>query len=306
MPLTEALEAFILDQRLKGNSAKTVRGYLGFLGRFLSWLEGEGVTDCATITLQHVQRYHLHISSKPSERGKIVNLAKKSVQTYIRHIKIFLRFCYAENFIASPMHERVKIPKATRPLIEIVTDAELTAILDTFGNDELGLRNTAIILLLLDCGIRLSELSDLKTANINFERGIMKVLGKGNKERFVPVGKKVREALSAYINVRRPAVVPADDGFLLMSVRRTPLTSHGVSCLMGKLKKRSGVQRIHAHLFRHTFATNFLVHGLGDVYELSRILGHDDLQTTEQYLQVASLYTIIERREAMSYLDRRN
>jgi site-specific recombinase XerD len=72
---------------------------------------------------------------------------------------------------------------------------------------------------------------------------------------------------------------------------------------MARLKKKTGITRLHAHLFRHTFTTNFLVHNLGDVYELSRILGHGEMRTTELYLQLASYYTIIEKRRKLSYLD---
>jgi integrase/recombinase XerC/integrase/recombinase XerD len=75
--------------------------------------------------------------------------------------------------------------------------------------------------------------------------------------------------------------------------------------MMRRLKERTGIRRIRAHLFRHTFATNFLVHGLGDVYELSRILGHGEIKTTEKYLQLASYYTIMQNRKKLSYLDYR-
>jgi len=143
----------------------------------------------------------------------------------------------------------------------------------------------------------------LKTADINFEKGYIKVLGKGRKERIVPVGLKVRRLMMSYVHKRRAPDAPEQDKYFFMTKQSKPVTMHCISSLMGRLKKRTGIARLHAHLFRHTFATNFLVYGLGDVYELSRILGHSQIQVTEKYLQLASYYTIIEKRKRLSYLD---
>lgn len=305
MTLDDTLIAFILDQRLKGNTDKTIKGYKGFLGRFITWLRGNNVIMLEDLTLQHVQQYQLYIDIKPSETCAGKKLTKRTVQTYMRHIKVFLKFCHKEGYMLEPIHEKVKLPKAERPVIEILTDEEIEVILATFTKSESGLRNKALIYLMLDSGLRLSEVSGIKTSNINFDRGYLKVFGKGRKERIVPLGLKVRRAMLAYVHKRRAADELEDDQYFFLTKERKPLTPDCVRNLMGRLKKKTGISRLHAHLFRHTFATNFLVYGLGDVYELSRLLGHSQLQITEKYLQLASYYTILEKRRKTSYLDLR-
>lgn len=174
--------------------------------------------------------------------------------------------------------------------------------METFSKSEIGLRNRVLICLLLDCGLRLSEAVGLKSENINFEKGYIKVFGKGRKERIIPAGLKLRRMMITYVHKRRAADATADKYFFLTG-KGKPITNGGVNSFLRRLKIRTGIARLHAHLFRHTFATNFLIHGLGDVYELSRILGHSEIRTTEKYLQLASYYTIIEKRGKLSYLD---
>lgn len=304
--LQAAIDAFILDQRLRGNTEKTIRSYSGILTRFMNWLAVQDISEIAGIGLADVQRYQLHLDTKPAERSGGEKLTKRSIQTYMRHIRVFLKFCYTEEFISEPLFQKLKLPKAERPVIEILTDEEIELILTTFSKSETGHRNRAFICLLLDCGLRLSEAVGLKTENINFEKGYIKVFGKGRKERIVPLGLKVRRLMLAYIQKRRVADAPEADKYFFLAKSRKPITAGAVASLMSRLKKRTGVARLHAHLFRHTFATNFLVHGLGDVYELSRILGHSEIRVTEKYLQLASYYTILEKRRRLSYLDLRD
>jgi integrase/recombinase XerC/integrase/recombinase XerD len=263
----------------------------------------QGVVGISDLALQHVREYQLFIDRKPAERSGGEKLTKRSVQTYMRHIKCFVTYCHAEGFIEEPIHQRMRTPKAERPIIEILTDEEVGEILGCFTKAEMGLRNTAIILIMLDCGLRLSEVTGIKTEDINFQKGYITVMGKGRKGRIVPIGLKVRKALMSYIHKRRMADKAIDDQYVFLTRHRTPTTRECIATLMTRLKKEAGIPRLHAHLFRHTFATNFLVHGIGDVYELSRLLGHSDLKITEMYLQLASYYTIIEKRDRVSYLD---
>jgi len=265
--------------------------------------DGTGLPEISGLELSHAQKYQLHIDTKPAERSGGERLTTRSVQTYMRHIRVFLKYCHDEGFLPEPIYQWLRLPKAERLTIEILTDAEIEIILQTFTKSEIGLRNRAFICLLLDCGLRLSEAVGLKIADINFEKGYIKVLGKGRKERIVPVGLKVRRLMMSYVHKRRAADAPEQDKYFFMTKHSKPITMHCISSLMGRLKKRTGITRLHAHLFRHTFATNFLVHGLGDVYELSRILGHSQIQVTEKYLHLASYYTIIEKRKRLSYLD---
>ena len=303
MTLPEAVEFFLLDQQLRGNTDKTISGYRGFLRRFCEWLADADIVQVANLTIKQVNAYQIYINQKPAERGRSAKLTKKSVQTYMRHIKCFLAFCHVEGYLQTPVHTMMRTPKAERPVIEILTDDELTSIFTCFKKTEQGLRNTAMVMLMVDCGLRLAEVAGIRSEDINFQKGYITVMGKGRKGRIVPVGIKARRALLAYVHKRRRADAAEDDVYFFLTKARRPMTSGCIALLMGRLKKESGIQRLHAHLLRHTFATNFLVHGIGDVYELSRILGHSELKITESYLQLASYYTIIEKRRRLSYMD---
>ncbi|MCL2223488.1 MAG: tyrosine-type recombinase/integrase [Defluviitaleaceae bacterium] len=297
MTLCNALDSFILDQRLKGNTDKTIRGYQGFLSQFITWLEKNEITSATELTLKHVQSYQLHIGSRQCE-NKSQKLTRRTVRTYMRHIRIFLSYCYAEGFIIEPIHLKLKLPKAEKPVIEILTDDEIELLLSVFGDDILARRNRAIICLMLDCGLRVSEVVGVSAADINFANAYLKVTGKGRKSRIVPIGQKVKTALTDYIHERSTI-----GGKLFLSSRETPLTSAGIIQLMNRLKNQTGIHRLHAHLLRHTFATNFLIHGLGDVHDLSRLLGHSELKITESYLHLASYYSILQNRARQTYLD---
>lgn len=296
MTLTQALDSFILDQRLKGNTDKTIRGYQGFIGQFNAWLSAKGLTVAAELALKHVQAYQLHISSRKCE-NKNQPLARRTVRTYMRSIKIFMTYCYEEGFIIEPVNLKMKLPKAEKPVIEILTDEETDLLLSVFGDDMIARRNRAIICLMLDCGLRVSEVAGITAQDINFSQGYIKVTGKGRKGRIVPIGQVVINALQKYISQRLPG-----RGKLFLSNRETPLTPGGIIQLMNRLKNQTGIQRLHAHLLRHTYATNFLIHG-GDVYALSRILGHSEIKTTEGYVQLASYYKLLQNRKCQTYLD---
>jgi integrase/recombinase XerC/integrase/recombinase XerD len=228
------------------------------------------------------------------------------VQTYIRHIKVFAGYCYEEELTPFDMRKKIRIPKAERPMIQVLTDMEVDNILTHFHKTELGYRDKVIVSLMLDCGLRLGEISKIKHDDINFDKGYVMVMGKGRRGRIVPLGKTVSSSLREYLSVRRSAPTLADDNYVFLTNRRSPVKNSTVEQLMKRIKKKTGIKRLHAHLFRHTFATNYLLHGLGDVYELSRLLGHSDIKVTEWYLQLSSYYAIMERRERVTYLDKKN
>ncbi|MCL2048674.1 MAG: tyrosine-type recombinase/integrase [Defluviitaleaceae bacterium] len=298
MTLTQAFDLFILDQRLRGNTDKTIKGYQGFIRLFVEYLAAHGVELLASLELQHVQQYQLHLDTRKCE-NKLQPLTRRTVRTYMKHIRIFLVFCYAEGYLTEPLHLKMKIPRAEKPFIEILTDEEAERLLNACGTHALGRRDYAIVSLMLDCGLRLSEVAGITIRGIT--EIYVKVTGKGRKERIVPIGTKVREALNAYMQVRPHSQYKQ----LFLSVHETPLTTSGIVQMLKRLKHRTEIWRLHAHFLRHTFATNFLLHDLGDIYELSRILGHADIKTTEGYLQVASYYKLLTNRTRQTYLDKK-
>jgi integrase/recombinase XerC/integrase/recombinase XerD len=311
MPLTALLDCFIVNQRLKNNSEKTIHGYGMFIKVFFVWLkECYGLTDADALTLNHVNEYQLYLRNKSKINEPNRMLSPKTVQTYMRHIKVFLRFCYDEELITADIAKKMVMPKAGKPVIEILTDSEADVLLGSFNTRTMdGMRNYCICLLMLDCGLRVSEVCGLKISDINLEAGYAKVTGKGSKGRVVPVGVKCRKALLKYIyrcryNAPTDYIAPMGAGdYMFIMKNGKKMTGKSVVELFRKLKKRLNIPRIHAHLLRHTFATNFLLSGLGDVYQLSQLLGHGDIKTTQIYLHSSNYYKMVRDGSTRTYWD---
>jgi len=290
MTLPQAVDLFLLDQQLRGSTEKTISGFRGFLNLFTAWLTTQGVTVISEVTLHYVQQYQLYLGSRPCD-NKPRLLTRRTVRTYMSHIRMFLSYCFAKELLPRAIHLQMQLPRTEKPLIEILTDEEATRLLGCFGDEPHAHRNRAVICLMLDSGLRLSEVAGIRVGDINQESDYIKVTGKGRKTRIVPIGQQVGALLQPCI--RR-------------HVGNTPLfmmTANAIAKMIVRLKEKSGITRLHAHLLRHTFATNFLIHQLGDVYELSRILGHSDIKITEGYVQLADYYKFLKKRKHQTYLD---
>jgi site-specific recombinase XerD len=148
-------------------------------------------------------------------------------------------------------------------------------------------------MLLLDTGIRASELCTLTMANTHINEGYIKVRGKGDKERHVPIGNSLKKALIRYINAWRPEPVEEGIDELILSVRGYPLTYDGLAQMIKRLGRRMDVPRLRAHLFRHTFAVRYLMNG-GDVMTLRLILGHTTLEVTQGYMHLADSHVQVQ------------
>jgi len=140
---------------------------------------------------------------------------------------------------------------------------------------------------LLDTGLRASETAGIILSNLNLVDGYIKVMGKGSKERIVPIGKYIQMTLWTYIDKVRPELISPDCNNLFLTQGGKPITVNTVKLLFSRLAKRSGVKRLHAHLCRHTFAINYLMNG-GDIFSLREILGHTTLDMVNHYLHFTS------------------
>jgi integrase/recombinase XerC/integrase/recombinase XerD len=157
-------------------------------------------------------------------------------------------------------------------------------------------------MVLIDTGLRIGELINLKIEDTHLHEGFLKVMGKGNKERIVPIGSSAQRAIQRYLFRHRPK--PTYQGFdnVLLSIHGKPLSENSMKLMFTRLAQQSGVYRLHAHLCRHTFATRFLVNG-GDVFSLQQILGHSTLEMVKLYVNLASSHVAIQHQK-FSPLDR--
>jgi site-specific recombinase XerD len=179
-------------------------------------------------------------------------------------------------------------------LISTLSDEEIHSILGVLKPINATVaRNLTIFMVLIDTGLRIGELINLKMEDTHLQEGFLKVIGKGNKERVVPIGRNAQRAIQRYLFRYRSK--PTHQGFeyVFLAIHGNPLTENSMKLMFARLAQQSGVYRLHAHLCRHTFATRFLVNG-GDVFTLQQILGHSTLEMVKHYVNLASSHVTIQ------------
>ena len=210
-----------------------------------------------------------------------------------------------EGLIQDNAAKDLKPPKVTRKVVSTLSDEEIGTILNTFNpTNSSDTRNQTIFMILLDCGLRIGEVIHLKMKDVHMNEGFLKVLGKGKRERIVPIGNNAQRALQRYLFRFRPKLVNPVIDNVFLSTSGQQLTENSMKLMFTRLSKRSGVHRLHAHLCRHTFATRFLING-GDVFTLQQILGHSTLEMVRNYVNLAASHIAIQHQKYLP-LDRLN
>ena len=215
-------------------------------------------------------------------------ISPRTVQCHVRALKAFSSWLYADGYTIDNRLKNLKIPKAPVLVVEPLTPEEIKKVTASIDKKSpTGTRNYAIFATLLDTGLRASEAAGITLPNLNLADGYIKVMGKGSKERIVPIGKYIQMTLWSYIDKVRPEPVSRDCNNLFLTQDGKPITVNTVKLVFSRLAKSSGVERLHAHLCRHTFAINYLLNG-GDIFSLREILGHTTLEMVNHYLHFTS------------------
>lgn len=271
MTIQEALTDFLIEQQIRG----TPKRRYNIIASLLACTPGFAGSDTPLqeITLNSLRAYYLHLAER--------NISSTTIQTYIRALRSFLTWCYQQEYIPVNLSEKFRLPKAQRKAIDVLTDSEVRRLLFCFNLRYLvHLRNYCMCSLMLDSGLRLHEIVTLTIEHTHLPEGYIIVDGKGNKQRVVPLGMNTRKFLFRYLS-RRPGCASTDRVFLMSNLE--PVTDATLRQMFRKLKKRSGIPRLRAHLLRHTFATRYLENG-GDMYALQQILGHTSLEMVKKYV----------------------
>jgi integrase/recombinase XerD len=251
------------------------------LSEFAQWCERRrNVREPRAVTIEHITAYL-------AER-KQGGLAASSIKLIVVALKIFFRFLFAKKIVARDPAETLSLPRIERYLPETLNELQIEQLLDaTDTKVPLGLRDRAILEVLYASGLRISELTGARLENFNAEDRILRVTGKGNKTRLVPVGGKACAALAAYLSAERPRLVARRSGSeIFLSARGTRLTTARVWQIVKKQAERAGFARnIYPHLLRHSFATHLLGNG-ADLRIIQEMLGHADISTTQVYTHV--------------------
>lgn len=260
-------------------SAHTLKSYHDDLVQFNHFLEQE-LINLRTFEYKDARNYLSYLYSQ--------NLKRTTVSRKISTLRTFYEFWMTQDeTIINPFVQLVH-PKKENYLPQFFYEEEMEALFETVAKDtKKGLRDRVILELLYATGIRVSELVNIQLKDIDMSLPGVKVLGKGNKERFVPFGEFCRQSIEQYLRKFKP-IQHTKHSFLLVNMNGAPITERGVRYVLNDVVKRTaGVTEIHPHKLRHTFATHLLNQG-ADLRTVQSLLGHVNLSTTGRYTHVSN------------------
>ena len=277
MTIEDLWQQFFFHLRVKRRSKNTLV-YYGCTERvFGRFLAAEGLSaDAERVTVTHLRAFLEWLDQK--------GLAVGGVHGHARAIRAVFNWAFREELLARNPAARLELPSLVKERLPTMTAAHVKTLLTTCKTFDQPLRDAAVILTLFDTGVRSQELLDLDTDHLLFERGLIRVMGKGSKERFVPIGAKAMQAVTVYMRRERH---PSHEGVRSVFLSRSglKLTKSGVGIKLLKVGQASGLARsaCSPHTFRRGFAVEFLRNG-GDVFTLQQILGHTTLDMTRRYV----------------------
>ena len=280
MLLDDALELYISDITLnKGMSERSIDSYHYDLKKYIAYLREEEIENAEDITKEHIYNY---IALELDE------LAKSSVARSITSIRNFHYFLSDSFHMKNPAVNLSAVRK-TRYLPRYLNQSELDLLFESFNDEEpVELFNHAILEVLYSCGLRVSELCNLTMNQYNRANLFIRVLGKGNKQRMVPIAKSSAELLNRYIDTVRVQFNKKNLSYIFVNKRGNHITRKYVSDILNAKEKELGMDSsITAHSFRHTFATDLLANG-ADLRSVQELLGHSSISTTQIYTHVQS------------------
>ncbi|HAY32597.1 MAG TPA: site-specific tyrosine recombinase XerD [Ignavibacteria bacterium] len=277
----------------KSLSENTVFSYKKDLERFINYLkEVRKIFQIKEVYKNTVSQFLLHLRAKGSKEGK--KYSDKSIARFISSLKSFFKYLESENVISINPVVDLETPKISRNLPEVLTIEETELLLSKPDiNDKLELRDKALLETMYASGLRVSEVSNLESGNIFFDEGYLRVLGKGSKERIVPVGNIALKFIIKYMNESRPILRNSNSGnILFLNFRGGKLSRMGILNILNKYVNLCGIKKnVHPHTLRHSFATHLLKGG-ADIRIIQEMLGHSDISTTQIYTHIDRDYLI--------------
>jgi integrase/recombinase XerD len=291
-----AVDAFLSHAAVeRGLAPKTIEAYAGDLARFTRWLELVGLRSPQLIRRDHVTGFAQALEAE--------GLAARSRTRILVATRRWIRFLLATGQLAVDPMEGVSTPRFGQPLPKVLRPDETAALIAAATPDTpLGLRDRAMLEVLYGAGLRVTELVALPLGALDARAGVLRVFGKGRRERIVPLGEPAVTAVAEYLEQGRPALARASTratDAMFLSRRGTPMTRQNFFSRLRKLSRLVGIatERVSPHVLRHAFATD-LLEGGADLRAVQAMLGHVDLSTTQIYTHVsrARLRDVVETR----------
>jgi integrase/recombinase XerD len=275
----------------RGQAEHTQRTYAALLNKFTAWAAKQDLSDWKQVELRHLMAFLQHereraLENEPKDSPR--KLSSESIYLEIAALRAFYRFAENEKLLPANVAENLSLPRRWKRLPKALTDAEIKKLLEPERPETpQSLCDQAILELAYASGLRLSELKNLRLEQLHLDAGFINVIGKGNKERVVPVGTIAAAALNRFIESGRPKLVtPRSPATVFLTRRGTPFAAVTLWLRIKKRVRRAEVSRnVTPHMLRHSFATHLLEHG-ADLRVIQELLGHAKISTTEIYTHV--------------------
>src|SRR6266536_5194347 len=277
----------------RGLAANSLTAYRRDLRRYAEFLRDRGEDDPTVVQEETVLAYVEYLKSARDDDGN-QRYAPSSIARALVAVRSFYRFCLEEGFLAADPSEEVGAPRVPEGIPKALTEAEVESLLNAvIGDTPRAMRDRAIVETLYATGVRISELVGLDRRDVDLEDGLVRVLGKGGKERIVPVGRSARDALSLYLDQARPELVRdrrrarGDAEAVFLNARGGRLSRQSCWKIVRTAGERAGLGgRLSPHVLRHSCATHMLDRG-ADIRVVQELLGHASLLTTQVYTKVS-------------------
>lgn len=292
---------------------KTIEYYRSNIGSFLKWYSDKTSKKIDKVMLDEVtnkvlNEYLIYLRDRNAFDGHPIHgglkdekLSNNTIRTYQRALRVFLKYCYEEDYIQTDISKKFKFIRETQSIVLPLYESEANDI-DSLFNPKCkqGIRNLCIVHLMLDAGLRSGEVIRLKVGDIDFNKNIIFIKdSKFDKNRMIPMGTKLKTMLHKYLIVYRGVSenqsynmdLKADPFFLEVKSNK-PITGDVVRCLFSRIKRNTKISRIYPHLLRHTFATSYILGG-GNLESLRILMGHSDIVTTQKYVHLAHTYQLM-------------
>lgn len=271
----------------RGLSENSIESYTFDIRRLSKYLEDNKFTiSPIEVSTEEIQHFIYHISKSLNQRTQ---------SRIISGLKSFYNFLLLENYIEQSPLDLIETPKIGRKLPDVLTLEDIDNLIDAVWLDNqtelhtlLAHRNKAMLEMLYSCGLRVSELVNIQLSDLFFEEGFVKITGKGNKQRFVPIGENAQRTINIYIKEARKLfpIQKEAQNILFVNRRGRKLTRAMIFTIIRELSDKINLQKtISPHTFRHSFATHLLENG-ADLRSIQMMLGHESITTTEVYLHL--------------------
>jgi integrase/recombinase XerD len=276
----------------RGQSEQTQKTYAQLLGKFVLWAERQGLADWRKVELQHLMDYlAAERARRPADapEDSTARLSAGTVYLEIAALRAFYRFAETEKLLPVNVAEHLSLPRRWKRLPKALSNGEVDRLLQPLPVEKPGdLCDQAVLELAYASGLRLAELRHLRLEQLHLEAGFVTVIGKGNKERVVPVGRQAVAAIQRYLDTGRPKLVtPKSPAAVFLTQRGTPFAHVTLWLRIKRRARLAGIgKNITPHMLRHSFATHLLEHG-ADLRIIQELLGHASISTTEVYTHVA-------------------